>query len=269
MPWLPKLQPSPSETPRVASAPPPFGGLLGLAALVGLVGACASAPPPAPPPRPPPAPVVAPPPKPPPVVEKPPPKKCVALAEECIADKWTLARIAHAPLVFTPADGWAYAEEADATVMENGEGGPTLALAGYEIADPKAAPAARDAALLALLARLSITPPKDKISWGTPLSKGSTAADVHVVLYQVEGAQRAGKKGPLLVMTSSQSTSLAVLGVGFVANDDKTNADDAILQSIGSLAPRPASMDAAPDATSSKPDTTKPDSIKKKEETGK
>ena len=220
---------------------------------------CGSKPPPAP------APKVVEVPKPEPMVEAPkpapppPPPPCEALTENCAADKATHARIAHTgELVFTPPIGWTFAQEADASVAQVSESGPGFAIVAVDIVPKDAAKttAARDAAVGALGKRLAVTLPKQKINW----KKADKTVDVAghpVALHQVEGAMRGGKKGPLLVFTTTvgDASATAIVGVGFVDDDDKSDADGAILASIKSMAAPPprAATPAATPATETKP----------------
>jgi hypothetical protein len=211
-----------------------------------LVLGCGSKPPPAPPPKPV---VEAPKPKPKPVVEKPkpppPPPPCEAVAEKCTAEKTTVARIAHTTeLVFTPPLGWIYAQEPDASVAEVSDEGPGFAIAAIEVVAKDAAKTntARDAAVASLAKRLGITLPKQKINW----KKADKTVDVDghpFALHQIEGAMRAGKKGPLLVFTTTLGDTSAIVGAGFVDDDDKTDADVAILDSMKTIAKPPPKTD--------------------------
>jgi len=211
-----------------------------------LVLGCGSKPPPAPPPKPV---VEAPKPKPKPVVEKPkpppPPPPCEAVAEKCTAEKTTVARIAHTTeLVFTPPLGWIYAQEPDASVAEVSDEGPGFAIAAIEVVAKDAAKTntARDAAVGSLAKRLGITLPKQKINW----KKADKTVDVDghpFALHQIEGAMRAGKKGPLLVFTTTLGDTSAIVGAGFVDDDDKTDADVAILDSMKTIAKPPPKTD--------------------------
>ncbi|MEO7092036.1 MAG: hypothetical protein ABI175_02220 [Polyangiales bacterium] len=222
-------------------------------ALVLLLG-CASKPPP---PKPPPPVVEAPKPKP-KVVEKPkpppPPPPCEAIMEKCAAEKTTIARIAHTTeLVFTPPLGWMYAQEPDASVAQVGDEGPGFALAAIEVVpkDVNKSNAAREAAVAALGKRLGITLPKQKINW----KKADKTIDVGghpFALHQIEGATRAGKKGPLLVFTTTLGDTSAIVGAGFVDDDDKTDADVAILESMKSIT-KPAPPAASSESLESKP----------------
>jgi hypothetical protein len=216
---------------------------------------CASKPPPPPPKAPV---VVAPKPKPKPIVEAPkpppPPPPCEAITEKCAAEKTTMARIAHTTeLVFTPPQGWIYAQEPDASVAQVSDDGPGFAIAAIDIVakDAAKATAARDAAVASLGKRLGVTLPKQKINW-KKADKTIDVAGHPFALHQIEGAMRAGKKGPLLVFTSTLGDTSAIVGAGFVDDDDKTDADVAILESMKSIA-KPAAPPTKSDTFETKP----------------
>lgn len=237
------LRDDPPASPMPVRSSSSFvAGVLFAASLAFGPSACASKPPPPPPP-----PVVeAPKPPPPKVVEAPkpppPPPPCEALTEKCAAEKTTIARIARtSDLVFTPPLGWFYAQETEASVAQVGDDGPGFALVAVELVakDAVKSAAARDAAVAALGKRLGLTLPKQKINW----KKADKTIDVDghpFALHQIEGAARAGKKGPLLVFTTTLSDTSAIVGAGFVDDDDKTDADVAILDSMKTIAKPPS-----------------------------
>lgn len=199
-----------------------------LVAIAGLVLACSSPPPPKPPePEPPP---------PPPRVEKPKPKKCEALEEKCEGASGKKARVSGAPFSFEPASGWAYAQEEAVTIAQTADSGPAVALVAHDTGDAKAQPTNRDAAFDALIKRLALTPPKKKVGWKKP-AEVKDVGELKISLYQLEGAARGDKTGPLLVFAAPLPDGKSLLGVGFVPEDDESSADAAILQSIESIAP--------------------------------
>lgn len=210
-----------------------WSGLAAAAAIA--LGACAKAPPP-----PAKAPVVeAPPPAP------PPPPPCEALDEACEGDGAKRARVAGTELLLTPPRGWVYAQEPEAFVAT--ASAAALAAAGYDVpeagpkkgAAEKAATKAREVAFAALAKRLELT-------WKRPPSfpkkpqKTLTVAGKEVHLFQFDGATRGGKKGPVLAFQAKLDATHAVVGAGFVAEDDDANADQAILGAVESLAPAPS-----------------------------
>jgi hypothetical protein len=205
----------------------------------------------------PPPPVEPPPPPPPKKVEAPPPPpKCEALEEKCKAEGGTRARIARSSFVFAPVAGWIYAQGEGATVAQDGgDSGAAIVIAVYEAdaKDAKKELAARDAAFEQLAKQIALTPPKGKVRWQLPTCqcKGSSctgsggelckamkpASELKSSVWQLDGGVRAGKKGPLLVVHAALPDNKALLGLGFVADDDKSGADAGILKAIESIGP--------------------------------
>jgi hypothetical protein len=165
----------------------------------------------------------------------PPPKKkkCESLDEACKALAGTKAKILRTPFTFDVAVGWLYAQHEPATLAQASGVGPVLAAAAIG-GDPKKELAEREAALEVVANEAGISLPKKKVQWKKPQDK----KDVHglkVRMWQVDGATRGDKKGPLLVFDATSSDGKALVGLGFVPADDSTNADEAIMQSIESL----------------------------------
>jgi hypothetical protein len=182
-----------------------------------------------------------PPPPPPPQAEPeppPPPPKCESLGEKCEAKPDTKAKITSSSLVFTPAAGWFYAMQSSATIAQASETGPGIAMMGYE-GDPKdhkKDAAARDAAMAELVKQLGLAPLKRKVSWKKP-DDTKAVGTLKLGLWQLEEAgQRGTKKGPLLVVAGPTGDgNKGVIGIGFVPDDDKSQADVAIMKSIESI----------------------------------
>ena len=221
--------------------------LLDLCALAFVAVGCGSTPPPKKPEPPPPAPVATAKPKPADPFDKPAPKpkpKCEAMSEACVADKTTTAKIPEASfVVFTPPNGWTYAQESTSSVAQTSDEGPALAVAAFTVApdeakDGKKLDHRRDTVLSALGERLGLKMPKAKPIW-KKADKTLTVGSYAVSLYQIEGAARGTKKGPLLVFASTLDPDHVLLGIGFVNDDDQTDADGAILTAIQSLAAAP------------------------------
>jgi hypothetical protein len=182
------------------------------------------------PPETPPAPVETAAPAPPP-----PPPKCEALDEKCEAKDGTRATIARAELFFTPPAGWIYAQLSGATVAESGD--VTLAISGYDTdaKDAKKDAANRDAAFDDLLKQLGIdNTGKKKVPWKKPDAQHPVGA-LKLDLWELKGWVRGSKKGPLVVVAGPADNGKGVLFVGFVPDDDKTSADEAILKAIDSI----------------------------------
>lgn len=205
-----------------------IGGWFALAALSSF--ACSSTPPPEPP-----DPISTPEPEPPP--PKPRPKKCETLLDKCEGGEGKKARIPGAELTFQPAEGWFYSQEEAQTVMQTSDTGPAVALLVYETGDPKAEPN-REQFVKQLIERLTITAPKEKINWKKPAvtkDVGSGPKMMKVLLWQLEGATRGDKKGPMLIFAAQLVGGKSLLGMGFVPDDDSTSADALILKSIESI----------------------------------
>jgi hypothetical protein len=200
---------------------------MALSAAASLAAACSSSPPPKP---------VEPKPIQATVSLSPPPKPilCKALDEKCKASESTKIKIAGSALVITPAKGWTYAEGDSATLAQASSNGPATAVAQVELGDAKQEAAKREAALGALARELQVTLPKKKVNWKKP-DDTKDVAGMKVGLWQVEGAARADKKGPLLIFSTPSKDGKAVLGLGFVPDDDTSGADGTILQSIESI----------------------------------
>jgi hypothetical protein len=221
--------------------------LLALAAFA--VGCGSKPPPPAEPaPEPPPA----------PKAEPPPPPKCETPSENCKAVAETRARIAGSSYVVTPVAGWTYAQLQNVTIAQiNAENSPAMVIAAYDAdaKDAKKELAQRDTAFADLSKEIGLTLPKNKVNWKQPTCKCAGAgkacagsggdlckamkpvSDLKVSVWQLDGATRGGKKGPLLVLQAPLEAGKALLGVGFVTDDDATGADQAILKSIESIGP--------------------------------
>ncbi len=196
---------------------------LALAILVAASVGCAKPPPPEPPPEAPPPP--------------PPPPKCESFSEKCQSKADTRAKITSSDLVFSPAAGWIYAQQSSSTLAQASETGPAIAFLGidYDAKDAKKEVASKDAAVTELSKQLGLTPLKRKVSWKKP-DDNKTISGMKVQLWQLEEAGVRGlKKGPLLVVSATAADGKAVVGLGFVPDDDKTAADVAIMKSIESL----------------------------------
>lgn len=176
--------------------------------------------------------------------EPPPPKKCEALDEACISTDDTRTPIPGSGLAFRPPVGWTYAKETTATVAQKDPS--ALVVVAREVkVDPKkkkappVPPPLRADALEAVVKRLDVTFPgkKGKPKLGKKPDREEKVGDRKALLFQLDGAQRQGKKGPLLVFETRDDAGALVLGAAFVAEDDTTNADAEILKAIASLAP--------------------------------
>jgi hypothetical protein len=168
---------------------------------------------------------------------KPPPKKkCESLADGCEGEPGVRVRIANTGQSIVPVKGWAYAQEADGTIAQQGDAGPAFAAVGFDASDPKQEAANRDAAVDTLAKKIGVTLPKRKIPWAKPLDN-KTLGDVKLALGQAEGAARSDKKGPILWFTAPLGEGKALVGIAFVPSDDSSDSDVSLMESIDTIAP--------------------------------
>jgi len=200
-----------------------------LVAAIGCYGCGAAVPPP--PPEPPPAP-------PPPIVEAPPPPKCEKVEEACVAGSETRARIGQIGWQFAPPVSWIYAQGEALTIATNKNA--VMGVAVHPTLNAKKERAEREEALRLLAAQLGVTLPKKKTFIAKKADKKQKVGDVDVDFYQFEGAKLDGVTGPLLFFVAKTSNEQAVVGVGFVGDDDGHDADRAIMTAIQSLGPTAA-----------------------------
>ncbi|MBW2525141.1 MAG: hypothetical protein JRI23_13240 [Deltaproteobacteria bacterium] len=188
-----------------------------------LVGpACGSPPPPEPP---------KPAPKPKPKPKPPPPPKCESLEEGCKADAETRATISTSDFRIQPPESWIYAQQDRALVTQVDDGGPVLALTVFTPeSDKKALAKQRTEALNALAEVVEITLPKKPISFDRPDQKDEVAG-LKMQYWQREQAARGEGSGSLLVLMADLD-GRAMLGMGYVPDDDKSEADRLIFEAL-------------------------------------
>jgi|SRR5580704_16353370 hypothetical protein len=177
------------------------------------------------------------PPPPPPVVDAPPPPKCESLGEKCAAKADTRAKITNSEVEFSPAETWVYAQQSSATLAQTDDGGPAIAFLGVDVdaKDSKKDTGYKDAALAELVKQIGLSPLKRKVNWKKP-DETKTIGAFKLGLWQLdEAGVRGARKGPLLVVAGPTSDTKGVVGVGFVPDDDKSQADGAIMKSIESI----------------------------------
>jgi hypothetical protein len=194
-----------------------------------LGAACRHAPPPAPPPPPPP-PLV--------VVAPPPAPKCEKAEEGCVSRAETRARIGTVGWDFAPPEGWTYAQGDEVTTASMKSA--SLGVAAHDVANVKNEKALREEVLRRVADRLGVTLPRKRELIKRRPDKREKMGALEVDLYQLDGGARDGKKGPLLVFAAKIGEGKVLLGLGFVADDDKDNADTAIMKAIGSISSRNA-----------------------------
>ena len=198
----------------------PVMSLVVPALVAALVAACSSPPPPPPPP-----PEVEKEPEPPP----PPPPKCEA-------DGDTTARIPGTHYVFSPPEGWHYAQLEEATVAQVGDEGPVLVLTTFE---PGKVGKERVALVKSFAELVLIEPPKRLRFYrrDTPGRDDYAViemAGLEMTLWDRPGATRGRDKGPLLVV-GSKVGDRDLFGLGFAPKGDDEGTK-AILDALQSLA---------------------------------
>jgi hypothetical protein len=169
--------------------------------------------------------------------------KCEALREACVANEESRATIHPAEWTLKPPVGWTFAQEGDGAVAL--APGAAFAISSYQAAAGKKEAAARDEAFARVRTKLSVKlASTKKLPWAKKPDQVMTVGTISVALYQMDGATREAKKGPLLVFLAPLPDKRFLIGAGFVPDDDATDADHAILKTIESLAP-PSTEDAA------------------------
>ena len=153
------------------------------------------------------------------------------------------AKIGTADFTLELPNGWTYAEEASFAVAQSA--GASVAVTTQEIKDAKKETQARDDAFKQLTSKLSVTLPGKNVAWPKKPQRTTTVGALKVSLFQLDAAERGGKKGPLLLFTSKLKEGVLLVGAGFVPDDDATNADAAILKCIDSLGPAEAATKTA------------------------
>lgn len=148
----------------------------------------------------------------------------------------TKARIVDSGLRFEPPLGWEYAQQSNATVATTSNA--SLAVTTHDVGDPKDLRkqlTLRLDAFDALLKLVGVTPPRARYFWMKPSDMVKKLGDLKVTLWQLDGASREKSKGPLLIFAATLSPTKALIGVGYVPDDDKSGADAAILKAIDTL----------------------------------
>jgi hypothetical protein len=182
------------------------------------------------------------------VAPPPPPPKCEALEEKCLGASGKRVRVVLARLTIEPPAGWTYALEADQTVAMAGDA--RLAVTVYDgVGDEKKDAKARDAALNQLYTRLSVKPPKKSMPWRDKPAQTSVAGKLSIAMWQLNGASVDKNGGPVLVAHAKLATGGGIVAIGFVPDDDKANADVAILTALESLRDEASSMPGKPAAS--------------------
>jgi len=153
----------------------------------------------------------------------PPPPKCEALDEKCAADEKTNAKVKSASILFKPAEKWIYAQGETQTIAQASEEGAVVVFGSYTPdKDAKKDTAARDTALGEVVKTISVTLPKGyKVNWKKP-DNTQEVNGVKLNVWTAAGAERAKKKGTLLVLQAPlKDGEPALIGLGFAADDDE------------------------------------------------
>jgi hypothetical protein len=119
-----------------------------------------------------------------------------------------------------------------------------LGVAAHESSTPKNDRAQRETVLRGIADRLGVTLPRKRELLKRKPDQKEKVGELDVELFQIDGCARQGKKGPLLVFSVKTGEGAALLGMGFVADDDKDGSDAAIMKAIGTIASRKS--DASP-----------------------
>lgn len=212
--------------------------LISAAVALTLVGGACSKPPPAPPPTPP-APTEEAKPEPPPP-QPPPPPKCEDLSEKCKTDAdGKPVRIAKSSYQFKLDKGWTYAQGESVTIAQVSDTAGVMAFAQFETGKGKGEETHRIAAVETLTKAISVSIPKKKIGLSSP-KDSAPVGDLKVGIWEFKDAERGGKKGTLGVFVAPLKDGNSIIGVGWKANDDTSDVNQVILNSINSIGPAPA-----------------------------
>lgn len=166
------------------------------------------------------------------------PPKCESLDERCVAKEGVRVSIEGAPWTMAAPPGWTYAKVASGLVAVSD--GSALAVQARAVADKKKPPRAEALAAVVEQLRVTLTKRKGKLELPRNADKTIAVGPLKVALYQIDGATRDSKRGPLLVFATTLPEGPLLVGGGFVPQEDSTNADAAILAAIESLAPEKA-----------------------------
>jgi len=163
------------------------------------------------------------------------------MSEGCIGQNGTFARVKRLGYGLGVPNGWAYAQTDDATVMTSND-----AMVVVSTFDLVSSEANREGAFAALVNLLGVSPPRHKVVWASPRKKVRVASGLEVSFWQADDVTKGLKKGPVLLFGAELPNKSWLLGAGFVPDDDKSDADKAILGSIESVGPTPPPPAASP-----------------------
>jgi len=147
----------------------------------------------------------------------------------------THARIQDSGWALHPPNGWKYAQETAATVAQTSRAA-LIVLTQAPAKDEKDNAVYRSAIARAAV-RLEVQTKKGALELPKKPEKVVVVGPLKISLHQVDHAKREGKKGALLVFWTKLPEGANLVGMGFVADDDDTKADQSILDAVSSLAP--------------------------------
>jgi hypothetical protein len=131
-----------------------------------------------------------------------------------------------------PPAGWKFARASDRTLAA----GPAaiIAVTTYDRLNTSRP---RETVLRDVAERLGVVLPDRKSLFPKKPHQRHTVGEVGLSLYQFDRIRRSQENGVMVIFTTDLPSDAAVLGVAFVADNDRDNADQAILRAIESLNP--------------------------------
>ncbi len=174
----------------------------------------------------------------------PPPPKCESAEEACRAKAGTRANVRSVGWDFAVPVGWQYVQWPECTLVSSDTAALAIGATPEKNKDDKAKkevkpPEAKENALRELADRATIALPKRRGLLARKPDKVEQTGELKMSFFQFEGTKREQMKGTALVVTAELSESRTLIGLGFVADDDKSNSDESIMQSLSSLAHAP------------------------------
>ncbi len=133
-----------------------------------------------------------------------------------------------------PPDGWTYAQLDAYTLAKEGDAQFAMTLHDAP-ANARQLATARNAAYDALVKAMGVTPPRAKPNWAHP-DEVDDAGSLKVSVWSIDGAKVGAKKGAIGVFYLPLPENKALLGIGFVPDDDGGAAAKAILTAVQTIA---------------------------------
>ncbi len=174
--------------------------------------------------------------------------KCDSLDDACTVTSDFRMQVGQSEWTIAPPNGWRFAHASAETMAASP--GAVIAVTTYDKHDTSRS---RETVMRELSGRLGLTLPARRDLFPKKPHKRQAVAGIMLSLYQFGGVRRSEHRGVVLVFTTDMPSDAAILGVAFVADDDRSNGDQAIVRTIGSLAlpeaaapaPAPPRMSAA------------------------